>query len=302
MNKIEINPKDFEKKYLKHLNTCFPGWGDKEDYDWVFKRKVGVIDSDIIIIHNDEGEVIAGSGITYRVIKNHNEEKVYIGTMTGSWTLPKARGKGCFTQIINISREICKQKGVPYLTAFVMETNPSYRRLKNEGSSLINSFTLFSPEKFYSDVKCMVKLVDVVDTDLIQYIYKTSNHMIHKSVYFYSFEEFNKQFYDKNKKVEVLKIDDSYALIEESYNVIKLNYISLAVDCDDFTSKISAIANWGLKERSKKLMVFTTEMQTQIKLQDLNFNSLPGYFTVLKTDNLSKLTINNLSIKMGDKM
>ena len=302
MNIVEINPKNFEVKYLEYLNLCFPGWGTKKDFDWVFNRKIGKKKADIIIIKNEEGEVIAGSGITYRKIKNNKGNIFYTGTMTGSWTLPKARGKGCFTQIINLSKEICKQNNAPYLTAFVMETNPSYRRLKSEGSDLINSYTLFSPDDITINTDFKTELVKNVDLELIKHIFKSTLITSKKSQYSYSFEEFNNQYYNKNKNVEILKVNNSFALIEEAHNVIKLNYFTSDCESTNYSNKIISLVNWIIKERGKKLMFFTTENKIKQTLKELGFSLLPGYFTILKTNNSFMPTLQNLSIKMGDKM
>ncbi|MCH3883141.1 MULTISPECIES: GNAT family N-acetyltransferase [Tenacibaculum] len=303
MNNVIINPKGYEEDYLKYLNQCFNNWGDIKDYQWVFNRTIGDKKSDIIIIKDEEGEVIAGSGVTYRQIKNENGDVFYIGTMTGSWTLPKARGKGCFTQIINLSKDLCKKNNVPFLTAYVMETNPSYRRLKSEGSALINSFTLFSPEVSYTTTQVKTELVVNVNKEVLEEIFILKQKTANKSHYNYSFEEFYNQYYIKNKTVEVLKLNNNFAIIEEAYNVIKVNYLTSCAEDVGYNDNIKSLTNWTLKERGKKLMMFTTEELTKEKLLELNFEFLPGYFTVLNSNELKVAPVfNKLSIEMGDKM
>ena len=148
MEKIVLNPDNHESQYLDYLNECFPNWGGTTEYDWVFERKVGAFSADILLIENEEDGVIAGSAVSYRKL-SQNGQNAEIGIMTGSWTLPAARKKGCFGKMINTSSELCRKKSVPYLTAFVTETNPSCRGLSSAGSYMFPTYHLFSPEELF---------------------------------------------------------------------------------------------------------------------------------------------------------
>jgi len=66
--------------------------------------------------------------------------------MTGSWTLPAARGRGCFAAIIEHSRQMCIERGADWLLAFVTQDNPSRRQLERAGSLMIPSDYLWSEE------------------------------------------------------------------------------------------------------------------------------------------------------------
>ena len=111
--KIIINPKEYSDQYLFNLNKCFNCWGDKNNYDWVFNRDLDEYQSDIILINNENNQPLAGSAITYRKIVNDAGIEQQIGIMTGSWTLPEARGKGCFTKMIEVSKKAAYITPVP---------------------------------------------------------------------------------------------------------------------------------------------------------------------------------------------
>src|SRR5687767_3736974 len=57
-----INPPGIEDEYLRCLNSCFPGWGDRRTFDWYFRRTTP---ADLIVFQKD-GDTAAGSALTYR--------------------------------------------------------------------------------------------------------------------------------------------------------------------------------------------------------------------------------------------
>jgi hypothetical protein len=84
----------------------------------------------------ENGKLLAGSAVTYRVLRTRTGAEGRVGIMTGSWTLPAARGRGCFTRIIEESKALARTRSAVALLAFVTEQNPSYRRLQAAGSTL----------------------------------------------------------------------------------------------------------------------------------------------------------------------
>jgi hypothetical protein len=120
--------------YLDGLRTAFPGWGDEARFAWCFERALAGRDPDLLLVH-DGAATIAGSAITYRMLQLPGGARVRAGIMTGSWTLPSARGRGAFTRVIEESRALS-----PRLLAFVTAENPSRRRLEAAGALAIPSF------------------------------------------------------------------------------------------------------------------------------------------------------------------
>lgn len=303
MDKVVINPKDYVDVYINNLNQSFKNWGGQKEYDWIFHRIVGAKKSDIIVIYNENNDVIAGSGITYRKLKLDDQIEFDIGIMTGSWTLPEARGKGCFSKMIEISKDLCRQNGVPFLTAFVMESNPSYRRLKDAGSFLIPTNHFFSKEVIHINKKEIITVKG--ETKLYSEIYNKCKKTQKGTLNFnYTFEEFLEQYINRIKKIEILKINDDFTIIEETESVIKVHiitYDSFAL----FEYNIKALSNWGLEKKAKKLLLFSTKREIAERLNLIEFENLPGFFTVLSTfDNpvIALDIFNQIDINMGDKM
>lgn len=142
---IERNPKELsDGEYLRCLNSCFPGWGDERHFAWAFRRRVGGPAPDLMVVR-DAGAIIAGSAVSYRTLRFAGGSSVLVGIMTGSWTLPAARGRGAFSSIIRESVAATASHGASLLLAFVTEKNPSFRRLREAGATLYPTQYLVSP-------------------------------------------------------------------------------------------------------------------------------------------------------------
>jgi GNAT superfamily N-acetyltransferase len=143
--KIEAAPPDADGRYLEALQSCFGGWGGETEFDWYFRRPFAGAVADRFVI-SDEGEWIAGSAVSWRRLADSDGTARRVGIMTGSWTLPAARGRGCFAAIIEHSRQLCVERGADWLLAFVTQDNPSRRQLERAGSLMIPTDYLWSEE------------------------------------------------------------------------------------------------------------------------------------------------------------
>ena len=308
MINIKINPQNFDQIFIDNTNIAYKSELDIKDYNWRFHRKIGGFDSDIIIIEKD-GEVIAGSGITYRKI-SINRSIIDIAIMTSSWTLPAARKTGCFTKIIDMSRKICIGKNVPFLTAFVTEDNASYRRLKNKGSHQFASYYLFSSFKnIDTKQKLRVSLLD--DHRNIEEVFYNRENMLNRysSFYYSNIEEFESQFYCRAEETSLLKVNNDFAIIEETSDIIKLLFLTYD-DINSFKKNINSIVVWAYAQKNKNILFYTTNYNIYKTCMSLDFNNKNGYFTVLslnenKNSNAEKNIFGfeaDLNIAYGDKM
>lgn len=124
-----------ERVYLAALNQCFPHWGDRAMFDWCFTRESAGLSPDLLWLCAADGPV-AGTANTYRQLRLANGRTVRAAIMTGSWTLPAARGLGAFTRIIAESRTLAAERHAGLLLAFVTTTNASFGRLRDAGAAL----------------------------------------------------------------------------------------------------------------------------------------------------------------------
>lgn len=298
MNKVILNPENYELKYLEHLNFCFPNWGQMEQYDWAFTRSVGNHESDILLLTNEHDEVIAGSGITYRTIKTKQGNVLNIGTFTGSWTLPQARGRGCFSQIIQEFLNLCKEKGVDYLTAFVTESNASYRRFESIGSHTLQADNILSNQSIeYQTSNIPVKSVEINPDLLFDNYCDFSNH---NGGYFYTKEEFLGQYINRNQEVYSVQLENNIFLIEENDTTVRILYYTVFN-----LEHLKVLSNWANNTKSKKIMFFLTDSSQIESCATNEFNIIKSFFTIDKTsDRKSTIDVDfeDFRITLADKM
>lgn len=304
MEKIVLNPAGYEAEYLEKLNECFNNWGGQREYYWGFNRQIGVHSTDFLIIKNEEEEVIAGSAVSYRKLEGRGKS-IDIGIMTGSWTLPAVRGKGCFTRMIHESKDLCKEKNVPYLTAFVTETNASCRRLQSEGSFLFPTYHLFSPEFPFEEEGLPGTEVLQKDAGTNRAVYERVKESSAAFLHFsYNFEEFVGQYIERIKETTILKVNKDFVIIEDGQDEVKILLMTY-LDEQTFSNNIMAITNWCLENRSKKTFYFSTRKEILDLCADLGFQNAPGYFTIMSVEDKNvqfEHEFKALKINMADKM
>ncbi|RMA58956.1 hypothetical protein [Ulvibacter antarcticus] len=305
MEHIEYNPKGYKQKYIAHLNECFGAWGGDKEYNWVFEQQRGPFVSDLMVIHHDELGVLAGSGVTYRSLKNKSTgQQINTGIMTGSWTLPAARRRGCFSKIIQESRMLCKSHEVPHLTAFVTETNASAGRLASAGSLLVPSYHLFSPSEVYKGDFPKAKLCTASEAIKKQIFKAFTETEVDALKFEYSYETFVGQYVDRIKENTILKIGENFAILEAGTNEMKVLLMTYK-NLDEAKIVLQCLTNYCIENLNKKSFLYSTQEAFYEMSLALGFESLPGYFTVLDA---SEAKVNNaevyenLHIQMGDKM
>jgi hypothetical protein len=139
---LEVNPPNMEAAYLSGLNRCFADWGGGREYRWEFAREVGAPPADLLVLR-DAGALAAGSAVVYRTVRTGQGDCI-VGVMSGSWTLPEARGRGAFSRVIVESRRLVAEHGGAALIAFVTHDNASRRRLVAAGCREVPTHYLFS--------------------------------------------------------------------------------------------------------------------------------------------------------------
>lgn len=303
MKNFILNPENNKQEFINNLNKCFGNWGGVSTYRWAFERQVTDHTPDILLIKNEEDGVIAGSGIVYRRISDGDKAWV-IGIVTGSWTLPAARKKGCLTAMLEYFRDLCAEKGIPYLTAFMTDTNPSGRRMKSLGSFLFPTHNLFSPEVPFDNEGFpgaeVLKGCDQVHREIFEVFQERQSDLLGFN---YSYEEFTAQYLHRVEGTTILKVKDEYVILEDGENEIKILLLTNWGD-NNVAGYIKEINNWCLKNRSKRAFFFTTGEEHYEYFENLGFENYNGYFSILRTDGgvVQQDLFAALNINMGDKM
>jgi hypothetical protein len=284
MIEVEVNPSGVDSDYLRGLQTCFPGWGDQRTYHWAFDREVGAPRADLIVLRKD-GELIAGSAVTYRQVALPRSGTVLSGIMTGSWTLPHGRGQGCFRRMIEESLSICAGKGAALLLAFVTRHNASCSGLQKTGATLFPtsyvSSTAETPRPSARSVAARLEDGEALAAALFDAAAKRagSARFAYPSV-----EAWGSQLLRRPSPVEVLGFGaGSWAVVEQHGDTDRVQLVVAERGEDGVRETIEALLQRAI-DRGRRLFLFSTSASVRALCERLGMAQTPGYLTVLVAD------------------
>ncbi len=279
---VVINPAGYEETYLEYLNRCFDDWGGTGMYRWCFERSVGGLEADIMVLKKN-GVILGGSAVTYRKALIRSVP-VDVAIMTGSWTLPESRRKGCFTRIINESLGLAKNKGAAFLLAFVTNRNASLNRLAGEGAALFPTHYLVSGENALpQEAKLEISAVRDVEGAVAEMYRAVEANMNDRPRFMYTLEEWRSQFIDRPEEIELISIGGAcLAVIEKKNNFDRV--LALTHDAAlPFEEVLKALLKRTLND-GRRLFLFTTSTAWKDSAVKLGFDHIPGYLTTLVPD------------------
>lgn len=292
---VELNPAGAASSYLAHLNTCFGGWGDEGRFRWAFERTAGAPPADLMVLR-EGGEVLAGSAVSYRAARLGPGAPFRVGIMTGSWTLPASRGRGCFTRIIHESVELCRKQGAALLLAFVTEDNASYRRLRDAGAVLVPTrYWVFpAPSSPTGDAGPL----RAVAADAAS-LHRPHEERADSGLRFtYDAEGWRGQFLARPSPVEALESDAGLALVERAATTDRvLALYPSAGSGEALVRALHARAQAG----GRGLFAFTGNAERAAWFEPLGAAAKPGFMTVLPAAGGAPV-VEALGLENGDRM
>jgi GNAT superfamily N-acetyltransferase len=144
--RVEINPDGVREPHLAALRECFPGWGDEAKYAWYFEPRESLPAPDVLVLR-DRGEIVAGTGLTYRTMRTADEMEIGVAVLTGSFTLPPFRGQGLFARVVEESRIQIRRRACDALLGFVRANNASRKTLEGAGARMLETRYFQAPEE-----------------------------------------------------------------------------------------------------------------------------------------------------------
>lgn len=276
-----INPPNIQEQYLRCLNQVFGDWGDAEKYFWYFGRKTAFPNPDVMVLKNGE-QLLAGSGVSYRRIRFPNGGETVIGIMSGSWTLPEARGQGCFTRIIEESIQLTAQKDGAMLIAFVTEDNASFRQLAKAGSALFPSAYIFStPDTPHPKHAAALHIAEKNEATAKEIQEKLKTRYVDRLHFVYpSPDDLSANFFQRAVPTEVLQDETgSVAVIETKPDT----YLLQLFTAENHGTCIANVLNRAFDD-GRKFFMFSTRRDIINVCQQLGLGIKKGYVTVLMAD------------------
>jgi hypothetical protein len=277
---LQINPPD-ARKTLSCLNSCFPGWGDERTFKWAYERSMQDQPAPDYLVIMEDGGPIAGSGVNYRQILLPNGASVIAGIMTGSWTLPVARGRGCFTRFIGESIRITRERTGSLLLAFVTEDNSSCRQLCKAGAATFpTSYFTLGPEHAPDSWKGGWEEVDSISERLFQRWMGAREGFVRYG--YASLGDWRSQIVDRCLKTVFLQSEDAFVILGDRPDTYQLHAF-LAADGQSFREILQA-AKYYSNRAGKKLFLFSTDSALSEFCRTDGFLEKRGYVTVHVTD------------------
>lgn len=282
---------DAEVRYLAALNVCFPGWGDRAMFDWCFAREGSWPRADLMTLHAD-GHVIAGTANTYRRVRLANGQGLTVAIMTGSWTLPEARGRGAFTRLIDESRDRAAARGAGLLLAYVACGNASASRLRAAGAALVptwycrSAVDVPSPLESPAPRAAAHPIAEGADRQQWPDNLFAPGAPADLTQFLYTDREWRAQFLDR--PAAPVRVRDAgahrwAALVDRASLFDRVLAVAPAHDdgaCLDAISALTARA----RAAGRRLFTFTTTASRAASLRERGFDLIDGWLTALVAD------------------
>jgi hypothetical protein len=286
---VDVNPPGVASDYLSCLNRCFAGWGGPETYRWAFERPVGGPPADLMVLRL-EGQLVAGSAVSYRRVEVTGGAILDTGIMTGSWTLPEARGRGAFTRVIDESLRLATARGAGLLLAFVTEGNPSARRLAAARSARFPTFYLASTDETPVP-QAFVEPRPVEDVDgVFEWVMTVRAREQAGSCHFVYPDSrvWASQFLQRPGAIDLLSLDDTaWAVVESAASTDRIQLLVVdrrggvgVAEC------LAALLRRAL-ERDRQLFFFSTTPGVRDECRGLGLAVKPGFLTALVAEEAS---------------
>jgi hypothetical protein len=197
--------------------------------------------------------------------------------MSGSWTLPEARGRGAFSQMIEESSRLVVARGGTTLIAFVTKDNASRRRLAAAGCIEVPSWYVASSSETPppADVPVVEASHAPVD-ELYRAFERWQGNGSGAHVVYPTAEVWASQFIDRSLPVERLTAAGTHCLVERAAASDRV----LWIDGPDPSTALAALLARAVAT-GRQLLVFTVQAGLAQVGVDLGMVAKPGSITVL---------------------
>lgn len=283
MLEVEVNPPGAGEEYLRHINDCFGGWGTPAKFDWCFARQAGGPPADLIVMRL-QGRMIAGSAVTYRRVLLADGTPLLAGVLTGSWTLPEARGQGCFSRAIDETLALTAAHGGGLVLGCGTETNASARRIAAAGSALFPTVYASSgpgtplppagpaPAPPADPERALAEMRDALERAQAGHV------RIH-----YTPDEWRAQFLERPNPVEFLALgDDGWCVVEPVGEFDRVQALVPRAS-DRLGACLGAVLRRAM-ERGRRTFVFSASPEWARQFEILGLERTPGYLYTLVAD------------------
>lgn len=208
--------------YQAMLNSCFPSWGGEREFRWTFERSVAGQRPDLLVA-SENGAPVAGTAVVYRALK-HAKGVTLAAVMSAAFTLPQARRRGLFHQLVFASLDAARDRGAPSLLGFLSAANASARAFAGAGATMIPSFYCRISRQPGAALRTIEPRILEARTAAAHFVYTP--------------DEWRAQFIERPQRVVCVDAGASHALVESGGGFDRIHAVA---DPDDLAA-IEALA------------------------------------------------------------
>lgn len=248
-------------------------------FDWAFSRQMcGQPPSDYILL-SEGGETLAGSGVSYRQVLLPNDVAISVGIMTGSWTLPAARGRGFFSRLILESVKIAASRRGALLLACVTTDNPSCHALLRSGAAAFTtSYLIRQPDagEVETRAEAPAEVADISDTLINQW---RQQYVGFARFGYQTPDDWRSQFLHRPSRPRVLtRNSDEFVMIDEDADTDRI--VAYLGSQGRFPSGLFGVVLSRAVSRGKKVFAFCADPDLSEHCLASGFTERPGFITV----------------------
>ena len=298
MSELQINPPNVDDEYLECLNQAYGNWGDKQQFNWYFRRQTIFPAADLFVIRED-GKLAAGSGITYCRLQLQDEAEMSAGIITGAWTLPQYCGRGFYYRLIEESQRYAASRNVEVLFGYVTADNPGFRQLQSLGAIPFPSFYIFSTEstpipKTDSTLE-RIEPSEKIVAEMFERFAESGKGFARFT--YPSARDFSAQFLERPHETEILSNrNGDFAVIEKK---AETNLLQLYLPRDK--NNLIDLVAYTLRQ-NRKFFTFTMQEEVASLAKNLGLGIKGGFLTVFLTDTSTCLPAElRWKIQTGDR-
>lgn len=252
------------QEYLRGANESFGNWGDEAMYRWAFRD-----DAELLFV-DDGGVTIAASAILYRTLIDGSRAAI----IAGSWTLPAARGRGAFAQILETTFAIAQERNA-LLLGFGRRENASARRFDAAGAGMHRSFYCRSTGGGSGES------ITAVEPDFASF----------RSSFRYTIDEWQTQFlFRPHAQIECIGVEGEWsAIVERTHDFDRVHAITDAMKLPLLAARAHAA--------NRRLFCYVTRAADAEFLATHGFEWTEGFVSTLPASPITDWDFQN-----GDRM
>lgn len=304
---ILVNPEDLDGEVgPAFLTRCFASPWTEAMYRWYLQRSFAGEPPDRLIVMED-GCAVTACGVVYRQLRTQDGEVHRVAVALAAATLPSARGRGCYTRVMQAVVARSAARGCAALVAFATTGNTSGRGLIRLGATAIPSAYLVSRDRPPARQTGVLRLADakVADDWPLRAAARLRPPAAPAGFHYPDVRAWRTQMVDRPNGIQALRIGATCrAVVEQVADTDRLQWLD-----GDARERVAAIRALMARARrhGRKFFMYSTCPHEIAAAHRLGLAAHPGYLMVLPLQARYAATVRGWAgmlwrVQSGDRM